>query len=124
VELAGGFMLLVLNPAEIHRFVVRMTQPELSEDPKDFIATNLLHAAGTLSGSAVLYGRLRGASGRRVLWRPRHSAVTVAAPCSLVKCAGRLTGSGQAVRTPRKRRKQRCPSKTALPNQSAPPRRQ
>ena len=58
VELAGGFMLLVLDPAEIHRFVVRMTQPELSEDPKDFIATHLLHAAGTLSGSAALYAAL------------------------------------------------------------------
>lgn len=57
-ELAGGFMLLVLDPAEIHRFVVRLTQPELSEDPKDFIATQLLHAAGTLSGSAVLYAAL------------------------------------------------------------------
>ncbi|MCG2624659.1 DUF2127 domain-containing protein [Arthrobacter sp. I2-34] len=55
VELAGGVMLLLLDPAKIHRFVIRMTQPELSEDPRDFIATHLLHAAGTLTGSAVIY---------------------------------------------------------------------
>jgi uncharacterized membrane protein len=54
-ELAGGLLLLVGDPERIHRFVIRLTQPELAEDPQDFIATHLLHASGTLTGAAVLY---------------------------------------------------------------------
>jgi uncharacterized membrane protein len=57
-ELAGGLLLLLVDPARIHRLAVRLAQPELSEDPKDFIATHLLHAAGSLTGSAVLYAAL------------------------------------------------------------------
>ena len=91
------------------------------------LATGTLQTTTRAAGKPLVLkvaGRLRGAPDGACCSGPRHSAVTVAGPCSLVKCAGRLTGSGQAVRTPRKRRKQRCPSKTALPNQSAPPRRQ
>lgn len=54
-ELAGGLLLLLLDPARIHHFVLRLTQPELAEDPKDFIAVHLLHAAGTLTGNAVVF---------------------------------------------------------------------
>jgi len=57
-ELAGGILLLLLDPARIHHFVVRLTQPELSEDPKDFVAVHLLHAASHLTGSAVLFAAL------------------------------------------------------------------
>lgn len=56
-ELVGGILLL-LDPVSIHRFVLQLTQPELSEDPKDFIATHVLHATGTLSGSEVFYAAL------------------------------------------------------------------
>jgi uncharacterized membrane protein len=55
VEVVGGILLLLVDPAKIQHLVIRLTQPELSEDPRDFIATHLLHAADTLTGSAVLY---------------------------------------------------------------------
>ena len=55
VEIIGGLLLLVADPAQIHGLVLRLTQPELAEDPKDFIATQLLHASGRLTGSAVAY---------------------------------------------------------------------
>ncbi|MDQ5861949.1 MAG: DUF2127 domain-containing protein [Actinomycetota bacterium] len=57
-ELTGGLLLLLLDPARIHRFVLRLAQPELSADPKDFIAVHLLQAAGTLTGSTVFYAAL------------------------------------------------------------------
>jgi uncharacterized membrane protein len=75
-ELAGGILLLLLDPASIHRFVVRLTQPELSEDPKDFIAVHLLHAASTLTGSAVLYA---------ALYLLAHGAVKVVLVVALLK---------------------------------------
>lgn len=58
VEVAGGILLLLADPVRIHHLVIRLTQPELSEDPRDFIATHLLHAAGSLTGSAVLYAAI------------------------------------------------------------------
>ncbi len=33
-----------------------LTQHELSEDPHDFLATHLLHAAGSLTGSSLQFG--------------------------------------------------------------------
>lgn len=33
VEVAGGILLLLADPERIHRLVIRLTQPELSEVP-------------------------------------------------------------------------------------------
>jgi uncharacterized membrane protein len=55
-ELVGGLLLLFLSPDRIHRVLVALTQGELSEDPKDVIATHLLHTANGLTGHAVLFG--------------------------------------------------------------------
>jgi uncharacterized membrane protein len=54
LELIGGILLLLVDPARIHHLVIRLTQPELSEDPRDFIATHLLHASGSLTVFDVL----------------------------------------------------------------------
>jgi uncharacterized membrane protein len=75
-ELLGGLLLLLLDPARIHGFVIRLTQPELAEDPKDFIATHLLHASGTLTGSAVVYA---------ALYLLAHGAVKVVLVAALLK---------------------------------------
>lgn len=56
LEVVGGLILLAVSPAIINHLAQALTQHELSEDPHDFIATHLLHAAGTLSGSAVIFG--------------------------------------------------------------------
>src|SRR2546423_3248430 len=49
LELIGGTLLLLFPPSTIQRFVVRLTQNELSRDPSDFIATHLRAAADHLS---------------------------------------------------------------------------
>lgn len=57
-ELTGGLLLLFLDPALIHRFALRLAQPELSANPKDIVAVHLLHAADTLTGTTALYAAL------------------------------------------------------------------
>lgn len=49
VEIAGGTMLLIVSPAWILRVVASLTQDELTQDPHDFVANTLLHAAKHLS---------------------------------------------------------------------------
>ena len=55
VELVGGLLLVLVTPAAINRFVVNITQHELSEDPNDLIATHLLRLSSGLTGSAVRF---------------------------------------------------------------------
>ena len=55
VELVGGLLLLSVTPATIDRFVVNITQHELSEDPNDLVATHLLRLSSGLTGSAVRF---------------------------------------------------------------------
>jgi uncharacterized membrane protein len=56
LEVVGGFLLLVVSPATIDQVSRAITQHELSEDPHDFLATHLLHAAGSLTGSSLQFG--------------------------------------------------------------------
>jgi uncharacterized membrane protein len=58
LELIGGFVLLWIGPSTLQRLVARLTQNELSEDPRDFIATHLREAAGHLSANAELFAAI------------------------------------------------------------------
>ncbi len=49
LEIVGGLFLLVVPLHDIRRFLIWVTGKELSEDPKDFVATHLVHLANTLS---------------------------------------------------------------------------
>ena len=49
LELIGGTLLLIFTPASLQRFVVWLTQHEISRDPHDYIATHLRSAAEHLS---------------------------------------------------------------------------
>ncbi|OGL23386.1 hypothetical protein A2791_00865 [Candidatus Saccharibacteria bacterium RIFCSPHIGHO2_01_FULL_46_30] len=44
LEFIGGLTLLFVSPTQIHSFLVFLTQRELIEDPRDFIANMLLHS--------------------------------------------------------------------------------
>jgi uncharacterized membrane protein len=55
LEVIGGLILLAVSPATINAVARAVTQHELSEDPHDFIATHLLHYAGSLSGGSVRF---------------------------------------------------------------------
>lgn len=56
LEVVGGVLLLVVSPTTIDRVTRALTQHELSEDPHDFLATHLLHAASSLTGSSLEFG--------------------------------------------------------------------
>jgi uncharacterized membrane protein len=58
LEVIGGILLLIVSPATINRLVIALTQHELSGDPHDFIATQLVRFAHDLTGSALLFGAL------------------------------------------------------------------
>ncbi len=58
LETLGGLLLLAVTPATINTVVSRLTQYELSEDPKDFIARHLLRYAHGLTGPAVTFAAL------------------------------------------------------------------
>jgi len=55
LETIGGILLLVVSPDALSRFVVVLTQHELSQDPNDWIATSLRHAADSLSLDTKLF---------------------------------------------------------------------
>lgn len=56
LEVLGGVLLVLLTPAEISGLVHALTQHELSQDPRDFIASLLLHTADGLTGPGLLFG--------------------------------------------------------------------
>ena len=55
LETIGGLLLLAITPATINRLAAKLTQHELSEDPKDFLANHLLGYTHGLTGSAVTF---------------------------------------------------------------------
>jgi uncharacterized membrane protein len=57
LELIGGVLLLVISPDTLNHLAHRLTQHELSEDPKDFWAHHLLHLTGNLH-STQTFGAL------------------------------------------------------------------
>lgn len=58
LELAGGLLLLLIPPATLNRLVIALTQHELVEDPRDWLAMTLRHAAAQLSVDSRLFGAL------------------------------------------------------------------
>jgi uncharacterized membrane protein len=49
LEIVGGVTLIAVSPAFILRIVALLTQDELAEDPRDFVANYFLHAASHVS---------------------------------------------------------------------------
>jgi uncharacterized membrane protein len=58
LELIGGALLLWIPPSGIQKAVAALTQQELSEDPRDFIATHLREAVRPLSSNVELFAAL------------------------------------------------------------------
>src|SRR5438309_1244952 len=58
LEIVGGALLLVISPEFINRWAQRLTQGELSEDPRDFIASHILKTAHHLRGASFTYGAI------------------------------------------------------------------
>jgi uncharacterized membrane protein len=55
LEVMGGVLLLFLTPSRLNAIVEFLTQHELSQDPKDFIATHLLFYAQRYTATTALF---------------------------------------------------------------------
>ncbi len=64
LEIIGGILLALIHPATLNRLAETLTIHELSQDPRDFLATHLVSATHSLTGGlhvfAVLYLLLHG----------------------------------------------------------------
>lgn len=58
LEIVGGILLLLVNPATINRIIIYLTRHELFEDPTDLIANFLINFAHNLSISTTLFGAI------------------------------------------------------------------
>jgi len=58
LELVGGALLLAFPPSAIEKFIVGLTNNELSKDPHDVIATHLRQAAHSLSANDQLFAAI------------------------------------------------------------------
>ena len=76
LEIIGGVLLLLVNPDQINHIVRLLTQNELSEDPNDFVATHLFHAANHLSSGTKVFAAIF------LLW---HGVVKVALVWALLR---------------------------------------
>lgn len=56
LEIMGGLLLLIASPERITRLVIWMTQDELLEEPRNFIANYLLNTSSHLSINSILFG--------------------------------------------------------------------
>ena len=58
LEIAGGILLLLIKPEYLNHLAAALTQHELAEDPRDFLATNILHATQNLTAGSLVFGAL------------------------------------------------------------------
>jgi uncharacterized membrane protein len=56
LELIGGIVLLLVSPSQISGVVRVVTQHTVWEDPRDVLASQLLHSANGLTGPVMLFG--------------------------------------------------------------------
>jgi uncharacterized membrane protein len=58
LEVIGGAVLLFVRPATLDHLVRSLTQHELSQDPRDFIARHILNSAGRLTHGSTLFAAI------------------------------------------------------------------
>ena len=54
-EVIAGALLVFIKPSVINNFIVSITQQEIGEDPKDFVANNLIKLARIFSVSSQAF---------------------------------------------------------------------
>jgi uncharacterized membrane protein len=54
-EIIGGILIFLLDKADIVRFFLKITQNELSDDPKDFIANLIVNSIASFSVNSQVF---------------------------------------------------------------------
>ena len=73
LEIVGGLLLLFISPDRISAFIQVLTQHELSEDPRDLVATYLLNSTHNLTKGVTMF------AAAYLLWHGMVKAGLVAA---------------------------------------------
>jgi uncharacterized membrane protein len=58
IEVIGGIFLLLINPDNVNRVVKAITKDELNTNPHDLIANHIVHWAGQLTKTTLLFGAI------------------------------------------------------------------
>jgi uncharacterized membrane protein len=58
LEVAGGILLFFIRPEYLNHLAITLTQHELTEDPRDFLATHLLHSTQNLAAGSLVFAAL------------------------------------------------------------------
>ena len=57
-ETLGGLFFLLIRPEKVSKFVENLVAPELGHDPRDFIATHILHWAQSFTKGTAIFAAL------------------------------------------------------------------
>lgn len=58
LEVAGGILLFFIKPESLNHLATTLTQHELAEDPRDFLAVHILHSTQHLSAGSLVFAAL------------------------------------------------------------------
>jgi len=76
LEIAGGILLFLIKPEYLNQLATTLTQHELSEDPRDFLATHILHSTQNLAAGSLVFAALyllsHGISKIILIWEILH----------------------------------------------------
>jgi uncharacterized membrane protein len=58
LEVTGGILLFFIKPEYLNHLAITLTQHELAEDPRDFLATHILHSSQNLAAGSLVFAAL------------------------------------------------------------------
>jgi len=58
LEIVGGILLFFIKPELVNRLAATLTQHELAEDPRDFLATHILHSTANLAAGSFTFAAI------------------------------------------------------------------
>lgn len=58
LEIVGGILLLFIKPELVNHLAATLTQHELAEDPRDFLATHILHSTQNLAAGSFTFAAI------------------------------------------------------------------
>jgi len=58
LEIVGGILLFFIKPELVNHLAATLTQHELTEDPRDFLAAHILHSTQNLAAGSLVFAAL------------------------------------------------------------------
>ena len=58
LEIVGGILLFFIKPELVNHLAATLTQHELAEDPRDFLATHIVHSTSNLAAGSFTFAAI------------------------------------------------------------------